>query len=580
MSVAPPCLRDVRAPLVIGVTGHRDLRPEDVPKLESKVREVLHGLQKQFPSTPLILLSPLAEGADRLAARVALECHVQLVVPLPMAQHLYEQDFDSPDSLADFHGLLKQAQHSFVVPARANETEDPRQISARDHRYEVMGKYLAHESQILLALWDGTSSDKIGGTAEIIKFQLQGVQRQSDYDLQPPELFPVYHIVTPRQSDATPLEKPFHLFKKYPTSFRGKKAAEQYYDKIFGNLDDFNQCILNAKQSLIEQATRSKSAAVCGFDDANLSPSETLDLDRYAMSDALARRFQREVLWTHIGLHWLVFAAFVCFVLFAHLPNHSTWLLVGSFVLLGIADLIYKRSTHTKLDVKNQDYRAMAEGCRVRFFWRLAGVHESVADNYLGKQRTELDWIRNGLRAWKLQTPMSPQPGPLAPRDWLSKVQQLWIGEQIKYFQHAITRNEEKLEHIEILMRICLRIFIVIAVCLLAAVIVVRFLDPGSLSHDEHLWMDALIVGLDCFLVAGALLHHAIQQRAYAQHIKQFRRTQAVYQGAQKLVDRKLQENDLAGARECLCKLGQEALSENGDWVLLHRERPLELPPP
>jgi hypothetical protein len=31
-------------------------------------------------------------------------------------------------------------------------------------------------------------------------------------------------------------------------------------------------------------------------------------------------------------------------------------------------------------------------------------------------------------------------------------------------------------------------------------------------------------------------------------------------------------------AKECLRKLGQEALAENGDWVLLHRERPLKIP--
>ena len=31
-------------------------------------------------------------------------------------------------------------------------------------------------------------------------------------------------------------------------------------------------------------------------------------------------------------------------------------------------------------------------------------------------------------------------------------------------------------------------------------------------------------------------------------------------------------------ASEFIVELGKEALTENGDWMLLHRERPLEVP--
>jgi len=51
-------------PLVIGVTGHRDLREEDRPILETLLRGIFADLKKQYPSLPLILLSPLAAGAD------------------------------------------------------------------------------------------------------------------------------------------------------------------------------------------------------------------------------------------------------------------------------------------------------------------------------------------------------------------------------------------------------------------------------------------------------------------------------------------------------------------------------------
>src|SRR5271156_6749563 len=106
MTVTPPDLLRLPAPLVIGVTGHRDLRPEDMEKLEVKVREILGELRARDCSTPLVLLSALAEGADRLAAGIALEIGARLVVPLPMPQDLYEQDFESPHGLAGFRQLL------------------------------------------------------------------------------------------------------------------------------------------------------------------------------------------------------------------------------------------------------------------------------------------------------------------------------------------------------------------------------------------------------------------------------------------------------------------------------------------
>src|SRR4029079_3760518 len=100
---------DAPLPILIGVTGHRDLRPEDVPRLEATLRSAFADLQKGAPHSPFILLSPLAEGADRLAARVALSLGIVLIVPLPIPQALYERDFKTAESLAEFRDLMGRA---------------------------------------------------------------------------------------------------------------------------------------------------------------------------------------------------------------------------------------------------------------------------------------------------------------------------------------------------------------------------------------------------------------------------------------------------------------------------------------
>ena len=55
-------------PFVVSVTGHRDLRSQDLDSLRHEVRSVFSGFRKRMPSTPMILLSGLAEGADQLVA--------------------------------------------------------------------------------------------------------------------------------------------------------------------------------------------------------------------------------------------------------------------------------------------------------------------------------------------------------------------------------------------------------------------------------------------------------------------------------------------------------------------------------
>ena len=152
----------VQAPLTIGVTGHRDLRDADLEDLERKVAQVFSRLRKQYPCTPLVVLSALAEGADRLVARIALrpEFGAKLLVPLPMPRILYALDFEAPGSLAEFDDLAAQADQCFEI----SPVDDPEALlqpgPARDRRYEEAGIFIVRQCQILIALWDGVDSGK------------------------------------------------------------------------------------------------------------------------------------------------------------------------------------------------------------------------------------------------------------------------------------------------------------------------------------------------------------------------------------------------------------------------------------
>jgi hypothetical protein len=86
-----------RLSIVVGITGHRHLRPQDEAALAAAVDEILARLQSAYPSTPLLLLTPLAEGADWLAADVARRRSIPYRVPLPMPLANYREDFAGPE---------------------------------------------------------------------------------------------------------------------------------------------------------------------------------------------------------------------------------------------------------------------------------------------------------------------------------------------------------------------------------------------------------------------------------------------------------------------------------------------------
>ena len=141
--------------LVVGVTSHRDLDPAQLPELTRQVRTAISELRNQFPELLLIVLSPLAEGGDRLVAEVALELGARLIVPLPLPVELYAQDFATAQSREQFDRLLGQAE---VVPlavatGRSGPLRQPGPL--RDRQYLLAGLYVASHCHVLLALWDG-----------------------------------------------------------------------------------------------------------------------------------------------------------------------------------------------------------------------------------------------------------------------------------------------------------------------------------------------------------------------------------------------------------------------------------------
>ena len=160
-------------PLVVGITSHRNIAAGEVAGLRARVRDLVAQLQREFPHSPLVVLSPLAAGGDQLVAEEGLQLGATLIAPLPFARDLYAEDFTEPAARRQFDALCAQAQ-LFELPLVAGNTHAAiaSHGRARNRQYAEAGMFVARHCHLLLALWDGKPSDREGGTAQIVDYFL------------------------------------------------------------------------------------------------------------------------------------------------------------------------------------------------------------------------------------------------------------------------------------------------------------------------------------------------------------------------------------------------------------------------
>ncbi|MGO8738808.1 hypothetical protein [Rhodoblastus sp.] len=160
----------------VGVTGARDLSAAPLGRLREKIADLFRLIEDELDrlageTAPyyascesgrkfaLRLVSPLAAGADRLAAEEALKCGARLYAPLPFPQNEYEKDF--PESVEDFRRLSQNADILELDGAHG---------AAAEESYLEVGRFVARNCDLLIALWDGEPGRGRGGTADIVHF--------------------------------------------------------------------------------------------------------------------------------------------------------------------------------------------------------------------------------------------------------------------------------------------------------------------------------------------------------------------------------------------------------------------------
>jgi hypothetical protein len=423
--------------ITIGVSGHRSL--PDTALIRTAVERILRELDQTFQGTPhaYVVLSPLADGADRLVAQTVLAWKgddpkeilpPSLKAALPMPKEQYYATFSEKDrdgSIAEFNSLLAQARAPVVMADSSSHSE----------AYEKVGRYVADYCDVLIAVWDGQPSRGTGGTAEIVAYAKQTHR--------------IFYWVNARS---------------------GGVRREENGDKSFAELiriAEYNRASPNAQ--LISQQIRNRflqlsaEANQCGLPSETLRPLLRGALPHLVKASGIASSFQsvyfRNGTRAYVLAPIAVATATIAHVFLKdhHHPDHILYFIEA--IELGLLLYFSWPPRLNSLRKRWIDYRYLAERMRAACFLYLAGLTCDPPELPPDFQLTLLpgSWLVLAHRyLWSTAggaRPVPPEecsPAQKAEdRPVVKFLRRVWIEDQQRYYKDAWEKNERAQQRLE-----------------------------------------------------------------------------------------------------------------------------------
>ena len=566
---------DFSVPLVIAVTGHRNLLESELPLIRELVRTFLVELSRQYPERGVSLLSALAEGADMLVAEEAKRLGIPLIVPLPMQKEIYRKDFESVELQEKFDQLLSQAVQVHELPLVSGNTlkSITDDAACRSQQYAQLGVFLCAHCHILLALWDGKYDGNLGGTGQVVRFHhddvMPGYTTESSGSgivLVDDESDLVYHIVCSRdQEDGQPDDQFavgdcswFSLDRNEP---RAMEMPESHC-RTFGYTNEF--CADALKHA--DKITADTPSLMKGEDCSDF-PRGLFAIDQlYRAADWLALHYQKRVNMALQYTHVLAVLMGIMYIAYSDIEYEPMFLysFLGLFV---VAICLYAFGKHRAWHRKHLDYRTLAEGLRVQLFWAAAGVTSGnkskfTHDTFLQTQDPELGWIRNVMRVAGTECDASNYQSKAGLEFTLRE----WLGSrdmgQLNYFRSKGAEHASRFQRTERLSKLALWLGIVVVTILIAL---------SSELGDQM--REPLIVLMGVMLLFVGVRQSYSHSVADAELIRQYEFMYNIFSSARHRID---STSDDEEKRRILHILGDAALGEHAQWILMNRERSLD----
>jgi signal transduction histidine kinase len=557
-------------PMYLGISGHQDIREEDKTRLKQMIKEIIEEKKVQCPHTPIIILTPLAEGADRLAASAAMECGISFVAPLPMPVDEYRRDFSTRESLDEFNELLSKADCWFELPLPHGTTVKELHQSnvKREELYYQNGLFIARQSQLLIALWDGNINAKRGGTAHIVKLRRQGLPSshpQLKQRLQNPQSGPICHIVTPHKGSLPPAEA---FSKKMICSdyWRHEENRPMELDRqLLSHVDAYNRDVLMLTPTLMGKIRQSESNLQPDDGKFNISPELKNIAQFHAVTDSLAYHFKHKRFFALKMLLVLAIMACICFLINIVLWPEPAILLIYP-LSIGLGALWFLHVNRKRYGQKHDDYRALSEAFRIQYFLYMALKKTNVSEYYLQKHKGELEWRIYALRAALLKSRTGEKTNESETNESnlaeCLHIQDFWVLSQLEYYK----KSSMKYLHLD--KRFRTRGNILLCASLAAALLLLLWGTdlvhlPAFLIQHEKLVHDVLVICTPALLIISGVVHGYNQKMDFGKQSRTFRQMHQLFRLANEKLKIAIASENHDEALEIIRELAHESLMEN-----------------
>ncbi len=542
--------------LRIGVTGHRKL-----PEGEELLKAVKHAVDlavscSEYPSegrhTPLKLtaVSSLAEGADRLVASEVLNRNGSLICVLPVTTkdkgiEVYRADFESEKSRQEFDDLRGRARQEIEPP-------EDLQSQPREDGYRWAGQEVARHSDVIIVIWDGLPSRRVGGTADLIRW-LRDHDQEERPELGPeepgPEEWAPLRIIVHTGAD----HAPYVSVDDAPPYDVAAEAARSRLSRNWPELDKFNRKEFKAttwqrwtKQMMGELAPADyqQSPRLNG-----LLKQITPPLIR---ADQRAIATQRKFRWFSYTLYGFTALATIFAALQAVVLTGTWGLTVVELVLLVLSIVILAMEKKRNYNHDWMVYRFLAERLRTAFYLLAAGRVPDVDSDVGGtKEVTQNDWVRRAFIEILAEGDRVHEHTPEDPETLSTLIRKHWMAGQLGYFERTSKKMARRHRGV---------------VWIISGVLVTTIV--AALLHSLRIWSlhsgatEALImcaIGLPA--VAGAL--------SSVRGLRQFRRHQFRYARMAAVIQWYLRKESSADDIGSLAeKVGNLLTAETRGWLV------------
>lgn len=558
-------------PLYLGISGHQDISEEDKPRLKQMIKDIIKEKKIQCPDTPIIILTPLAEGADRLGAYAAMECGISFIAPLPMPIDEYRKDFISQESLNEFNELLGKADFWFELPlAQETDLKEIRQNKEkRDNQYYQNGLFIARQSQMLIALWDGIDNEKRGGTSQIVKLKRTGLPSshpQLQQRLQNLQSGPICHIITPRKGTPPPVE-----------AFSKKMICSDYWGtdenkpmemdrQLLRHIDIFNHDVIRLAPKLKEKINQSEKNLATDQATFRNSPELQRIAQYHAVTDSLAKYFKNKRFLAFKLLLILTVIAYILFLVYIECWQKPVILLLYPLIM-GLGALWFFNAHRKQYNQKHQDYRALSEAFRIQYFLTIAQRKVNVSEYFLQKHKGDLEWRIYALRAAALKSGLAE----ISDTHNTSKsdlknckyINDFWVSDQLEYYR----KSSLKYIHLHKNLRNTGNILFLAALTLSVLLFLFRFLGSGHTTLFPEQYNDlvhsVLVICTLSFLIVSGAFHGYNEKMLFARQSRTFQQMFQLFRTASEKLKSAIELENPREAVEIIRELAHESLMEN-----------------